>query len=172
VEVLLVYQWLVFAHVLGVFGFLLAHGASAAVAFKLRGEREVERIRVLLDLSRDATAIANVALLVLLAAGIAAGFMGGWWGQLWIWSALGLLILINVAMVVVASGPLIRIRQLVGAAVLGRAQTHSAPPSNTTGAAVDQQLAVQLAAVNPLLLTLIGGGGLALILWLMLFKPF
>ena len=168
------YQWVVFAHVLGVFGFLLAHGASAAVAFKLRGEREVERIRVLLDLSRDATAIANISLLVLLAAGIAAGFMGGWWGQLWIWSALGLLILVNVAMVVVASGPLIRIRQLVGAAVPGRAKTYSAPPSNTTttGASVDQQLAMQLAAVNPLLLTLIGGGGLAVILWLMLFKPF
>jgi hypothetical protein len=168
-----VYQWLVFAHVLGVFGFLLAHGASAAVAFKLRGEREVERIRVLLDLSRDATAIANISLLVLLAAGIAAGFMGGWWGQLWIWSALGLLILVNVAMVVVASGPLIRIRQLVGAAVPGRAKTYDAPPpSNTIGASVDQQLAMQLAAVNPLLLTLIGGGGLAVILWLMLFKPF
>jgi hypothetical protein len=167
------YQWVVFVHVLGVFGFLLAHGASAAVAFKLRGEREVERIRALLDLSRDTTAIANVSLLVLLAAGIAAGFMGGWWGQLWIWAALGSLILINIAMVIVGSRPLIRVRQLVGAAVPGREKTHSTPlPSNTAGASVDQQLAMLLAAVNPLLLTLIGGGGLAVILWLMLFKPF
>ena len=34
------YSWIVFVHVLGVFGFLLAHGAAAVVAFRLRGERE------------------------------------------------------------------------------------------------------------------------------------
>ena len=49
------YQWLVFAHVLGVFGFLLAHGTAAAVAFALPRQREVERVRVLLDLSRGVT---------------------------------------------------------------------------------------------------------------------
>jgi hypothetical protein len=47
------YSWIVFAHVLGVFGFLLGHGAAALVTFKLRGERAVERIRALLDLSRS-----------------------------------------------------------------------------------------------------------------------
>jgi hypothetical protein len=45
--------------------------------------------------------------------------------------------------------------------------THSSP--NT---AVDKQLAVMLAATRPWLLTAIGGGGLTLILWLMMFKPF
>src|SRR6478609_7482514 len=46
----LMYRWLVFLHVLAVFGFLLAHGTAIAVAFRLRREREVARIRVLLDL--------------------------------------------------------------------------------------------------------------------------
>src|SRR5262249_23247661 len=92
------YQWLVFSHVLRVFGFRLAPGASAAVAFKLRGEREIARVRALLDLSRGAAAVGNVSLLVLLAAGIAAGFGGGWWGRGWIWAALGLLVLISFAM--------------------------------------------------------------------------
>ena len=43
------YQWFVFAHVLGVFGFLLAHGTAAAVAFVLRSQRKVERVRQRLE---------------------------------------------------------------------------------------------------------------------------
>src|SRR5499427_10088873 len=107
------YQWLVFAHILGIFGYLLAHGTAAAVAFALRRQREVERVRVLLDLSRGVTMVASVSLLVLLAAGITAGFMGNWWGRGWIWAALGLLILIGVTMSLLGSRPLNRLRQLV-----------------------------------------------------------
>ncbi|HLJ79981.1 MAG TPA: hypothetical protein VKT52_00760 [Ktedonobacterales bacterium] len=162
------YQWLVFTHVLGVFGFLLAHGTAAAVAFKLRGEREIERVRVLLDLSRGSSAVGNASLLVLLAAGIAAGFMGNWWGQYWIWAALGVLVLISVAMLIVGSGPLIRIRQVVQPELVRSKRTSQPIPEAVT----EQQLGVMLAAVHPALLTAIGGGGLAVILWLMLFKPF
>src|SRR5215831_19380925 len=102
------YQWLVFAHVLGIFGFLLAHGTAAAVAFALRRQCEVERVRVLLDLSRGVSMVANVSLLLLLASGIAAGFMGNWWGQGWIWAAMGLLILIGVTMTLLGSRPINR----------------------------------------------------------------
>ena len=37
------YQWLVFAHILSIFGFLLAHGPTIAVALALSRQREVER---------------------------------------------------------------------------------------------------------------------------------
>lgn len=164
-----IYQWLVFTHVLGVFGFLLAHGAATAVAFKVRGEREVARVRALLDLSRGAAAVANVSLLALLAAGIAAGFMGNWWSHGWIWAALGLLVLISFAMSGVGSRPLNRVRQLLGET---RARGPKVDPKTSQAIPTDQQLAVALAAINPWLLTVIGGGGLALILWLMMFKPF
>ncbi len=162
------YQWIVFTHVLGVFGFLLAHGASAAVAFKVRGEREIARVHALLDLSKGAAAIGNVALLALLAAGIAAGFMGGWWGRGWIWAALGLLVLISFAMNGVGTRPLRRVRQLLGTearGLKGESKTSLATPT-------DEQIADALSAVNPWFMTTLGGGGLALILWLMLFKPF
>ena len=163
------YQWLVFAHILGVFGFLLAHGTAAAVAFALRRQREVERVRVLLDLSRGVTMVANVSLLVLLAAGITAGFMGNWWGQGWIWVSLGLLILIGVTMTLLGSRPLNRLRQLVHASNPSRSETISHSSLDTSA---EKQLAVLLAATHPWLLTVIGGGGLVLILWLMMFKPF
>lgn len=163
------YQWLVFAHILGVFGFLLAHGTAAAVTFALRRQREVERVRVLLDLSRGVTMVANVSLLVLLAAGITAGFMGNWWGQGWIWASLGLFILIGVTMTLLGSRPLNRIRQLVQAGNPSRSETISHSSLDTSA---EKQLAVLLAATHSWLLTVIGGGGLALILWLMMFKPF
>ena len=163
------YQWLVFAHILGVFGFLLAHGTAAAVTFALRRQREVERVRVLLDLSRGVTMVANVSLLVLLAAGITAGFMGNWWGQGWIWASLGLFILIGVTMTLLGSRPLNRIRQLVHAGNPSRSETISHASLDTSA---EKQLAVLLAATHSWLLTVIGGGGFALILWLMMFKPF
>jgi len=139
------YQWFVFAHVLGVFGFLLAHGTAAAVAFVLRRQREVERVRVLLDLSRGVTMVANVSLLVLLAAGITAGFMGNWWGQGWIWAALGLFILIGVTMTLLGSHPLNRIRQLVQAGNPSRSETISHSSLDTSA---EKQLAVLLAATK------------------------
>src|SRR5690348_11692780 len=144
------YQWFVFAHILGVFSFLFAHGTAAAVAFALPRQREIERVRVLLDLSRGVTMVANVSLLVLLAAGITAGFMGNWWGQGWIWVALGLFLLVGVTMTLLGSGPLNRLRQLVQAGNPSPSEMSShAPPD----ASAEKQLAVLLDATHPWLLT-------------------
>ncbi|MGE5335040.1 MAG: hypothetical protein ACM3N4_10105 [Nitrososphaerota archaeon] len=164
------YNWIVFVHVLGVFGFLLAHGAAAVVSFKLRGEREVERVRALLDLSRSSTAIGSVSLLITLAAGISLGFMGHWWGQIWIWASLGLLVLIGISMNVLGTRSLNGIRQLVQANGSAAGAKKNTPSSPTVPA--EQQLASMLAATHPWAMAITGGGGLALILWLMMFKPF
>jgi hypothetical protein len=163
------YRWLVFAHVLAIFVFLIAHGASAAVIFKLRGERQVERIRVLLELSRGANSVANASLVVLIIAGISLGFMGDWWSHYWIWISLGLLVLISIGMLAFGSGSLVRIRQLVQPDEPPR-RKHAVQPSPPV--ATDEQLAPLLLTTHPMLVTAIGGVGLALILWLMLFKPF
>jgi amino acid transporter len=166
----LLYRWVVFTHVLAVFGFLIAHGASAAVIFKLRRERDVNSMRVLLDLSRRANGVANACLLLLLVAGIAAGFIGGWWGQYWIWTALGVLVVISVAMFAIGSGPLMRIRQVVDPEEAARMKPDRVAPAHE--APSEAELANLVTATRPWLITLIGGGGLAIILWLMMFKPF
>jgi hypothetical protein len=167
------YQWVVFAHVLAVFGFLIAHGASAAIIFRLRTVRDLAQVRLLLDLSRRANGVANACLMVLIVAGVAAGFMGGWWGRYWIWAALGTLILLNVAMFAIGSGPLTRVRQLIDPEEAPDMKRQPArAPREATDVPVEQELADLLAATRPLLLTVIGGGGLAIILWLMMFKPF
>ncbi len=53
--------------------FMLAHGASAAVVFRLRRERDPDTVRVLLDLSKMTMPAAYLALLLLIVAGVWAG---------------------------------------------------------------------------------------------------
>ncbi|HEX6544569.1 MAG TPA: hypothetical protein VF040_22610 [Ktedonobacterales bacterium] len=164
------YSSIVFVHVLGVFVFLLAHGAATVVTFRLRGEREVERVRALLELSSGSRMTANVSMFVTIIAGVAAGIMGNWWGHIWIWASLGLLILIAVAMNFLGTRSFARIRQLVQpSGSPSRAKKQTLPPPDKP---VEQQLADALAAIHPMILTVVGVGGLALILWLMMLKPF
>ena len=75
------YQWIVLLHVIAAFTFALAHGVSAGVALKLRGEREIPRVQALLDLSQFATNGMYVSIFVLLIAGVAAAFIAGLWGR-------------------------------------------------------------------------------------------
>ena len=71
------YTWLVFFHIVTAFLFVLAHGASAAVALALRSQREPERVRALLELSKNTLGVMVVSLLLALGTGIWAGFKGG-----------------------------------------------------------------------------------------------
>ena len=90
------YRIIVFLHILGAMGFLLAHGASASVAFRLRREKEIERIKALLDVSGTAVLMMWISLLVLAVAGIVLGFMGRWWSRGWIWTSIGLFLAIGI----------------------------------------------------------------------------
>ena len=90
------HRWIVFIHVLAGFGFFLAHGASAAVVFRLRREDDPVRIRALLHLSQLSTMPAGIIGLVLILAGVWAGIDLGEWtsGRLWLWTSLLVLVLV------------------------------------------------------------------------------
>src|SRR3954468_21412272 len=96
------YRWIVFLHILSALIFFMAHGTSAAMAFRLRHERELARIRAILDLSDAMLPVAYFALLVVVLAGIAAGIMAGWFVMGWIWAALVLLVVLWIGMHVYA----------------------------------------------------------------------
>lgn len=159
------YSWVVFVHVLAAFGFMLAHGATALVAFRVRGEREPERIAALLDLSNASLGLMYLCVMVLVAAGVAAGLMGHWFGQLWIWGAIAALVAVAVAMLAYAAPYYQRVRMAVGQRGRSRADVPLEP-------AAPPELAAVLDSRRPEVIAAIGGAGLALILWLMLFKPF
>jgi hypothetical protein len=162
------YQFWVFVHLLGVFGFLLAHGVSVAVALSLRRERDNQRIQALLELSSWSLAGFYVSILVLLAGGITAGFLGHWWGQGWIWAALGVLIVMMGAMYGLASTYYRRVRQAVGLQTPQQVRrgVQAGPVASP------EELTSLLRSSRPVLIMVGGIGGLLLILWLMVYKPF
>jgi MFS family permease len=162
------YAWLVLLHVLSTLGFLLAHGASAAVMLRLRAEREPARIHALLDLSRAVSGAVAITLLLILLTGIIGGFMGDWWGWGWIWVALVLLIAISVVMSFLGRLYFDRVRHAIGVPTDDDTKKKIAPPP----ALPPDQLVAVLNSGRPMLLAVVGLGGLAVITWLMMLKPF
>jgi hypothetical protein len=161
------YTWIVFLHVLSVLSFLLAHGAAAAVMFRVRAEREPPRIHALLDLANAVSLSVTVTSSLLVIAGILAGFMGGWWGRGWIWTSLVLFIAISFVMSFMGRLYFDRVRRAIGVATREdqkkKIEPQALPP--------DQLVAV-LNSGQPMALSVVGLGGLAVITWLMIFKPF
>jgi hypothetical protein len=157
---------LVYLHVAFIFLFVLVHGASAVIAFRLRGERDPARVAVLLETSRAAlnswplvTAMAGFVL-----TGIALGFIGGYWGSGWLWASIGILVLVVVGMTPAGAIPLKRARTALGLEK-PRGGTAEVVPDPTEGQRVIQSW-------SPLPVAGVGGVGLLVILWLMMFKPF
>jgi hypothetical protein len=161
------YGYIVYLHVAGVFLFLLGHGGSANVAFQLKHERNPDRLRALLDLSVWSYIGMYSGLLLLLITGIIAGFMGKHWGRGWIWASIVLLVTMFVAMGLVGSNYYGKVRSAVGL------QPYKRTAQVSLGkVASEAELAALLNSNRPWILTAIGFGGLLLILWLMMFKPF
>jgi uncharacterized membrane protein len=158
------YPWLRYIHVAGALLFVLGHGASVAVAFKVRNERDPHRIDALLQLSSSAISLFYVGILLLLGAGIWAGFTpgipGSWWEDRWIWVALITFVLTMIAMYAVATNYYKRVRTIVEAMVGG------------SEAVSEDRLAEVLRGPRPWILAVIGFGSILFILYLMLFKPY
>jgi hypothetical protein len=165
------YPWIVFVHVASAFSFVLIHGVAVFVGFRIRAERDPARLAALLDLSTASLPLMYGALLMLVVSGIMAGTIGGWLGRLWIWTSIGVLVAVAVAMGVIASPHYLRIRQLVGASISPR-QARSLPPLSSDCETVEREIATLLRSRRPELLTSVGGGGLLIVIWLMLAKPF
>ena len=126
------YSWLRFAHVLGVLVFVLAHGAPAAVSFRLRREQDLERIAALLDVSAASYVAMVIGFLWLLATGLTLGFIGPWWTMAWFWTALVLLFVVAGVMTPLAAIPYNKARKALGLVApmrRGEVTAPSAPPS-------------------------------------------
>lgn len=163
------YPWMVFLHVLAVFAFLLTHGVSTIVIFRLRGRPDPAQARAWMELyvNDGVFAVLYGSLLALLLTGIIAAFMGKWWGDGWVWLSLALLIAIIAGMWLVGTRRMVQIRRALGMPTFdGRRQVAAVP------AASPEEIEALLAAAPAVPVALIGYGGIALILWLMIFKPF
>lgn len=108
-----------------------------------------------------------MSMFLVIATGIALGFLGNRWDEAWLWTSIGILILLWVLMSLLGTKYYDRVRRGVGAASFyGGEKAKALPPVST------EELEALLRSSRPILLSVIGLVGIGLILWLMLFKPF
>jgi len=154
-------------HVLAALAFVLAHGTSAAVSLRLGSVRDRATMVAYLDLSERTMGATYVALLILFVSGIISGIAGGYWtsGQLWLWASLALFIGIALGMSFVRWRYLLRIRNALGITPDQRAG--KGPPAGS-----DEELAAALHSRIPVVNFMFGVTGIAILVWLMMMKPF
>ena len=161
------YRWIVFVHVLSALAFFMAHGASAAMAFLVKKEKNPDRLRAILDLSQAAVPFAYFALMGLVIAGIVAGIMSNWYSMGWIWASIVLLVLLFFGMHGYAAAFYTPLRKALGLAYHDRQGEHPAAPPASNAEII--RLAQR---TSPRLFTGVSFAVVGVIVYLMMFKPF
>lgn len=158
--------WLIFLHVLSAFTFFLAHGASVAMAFKIRSETNFERIKALLDLSGSTIGAMFMSFLVMGVTGLILPFMLKLWGKGWIWASIVLIVIVMVQMGVISERRYKPLRRLVGLPYMkGNKQFPAEEPAS------QEEVEEHLKKLK--IGELVGVGYVIpmIVLWLMMFKP-
>ena len=154
------YTWWKFLHVAGVIAFVMFHGVSMIVALQLRRERDRGRIATMTQLSGSSLRGMYVALVWLIVFGVIAGIQGEWWNDGWFWISVGLLVVAIAEMSAVARPYYERVKEAI-----------EVRPSGVPRRS-DEELDEILRSPIGLWNTVFGVMVLAVIAWLMIFKPF
>ncbi len=155
------YNWWKLLHVLGVLAFVMYHGVSMTVALRLRKERDRTRIAELLQFSGSAVRGMYVSLAWLVVFGIVAGVKSGiYTHQGWFWVSLGTLVVVTGEMSGVARPYYQRLKEAV--------ELRPSGVPRRSDEELDALLRSPITVVN----AVIGFAALALIAYLMIFKPF
>jgi hypothetical protein len=159
------YQWLLYAHIGSVLLFVLAHGASAAMALRLKAEPSADGIKALVVLSTLSSQAMYPLLILVALTGIWLGVAGSWFGRAWIWTAIVVLVLtVGLMNAMGRQYHLLRV-----AAGQRRGSDRGQPPGSPATPDEVRRLAL---STSPWPITVLGLVALGFILWLMLFKPF
>ena len=160
-------RWILFLHVLSAITFFLAHGASAAMVFRIRKETDFARIRAMLDLSGTTVITMLVSFLLLGLSGLALPFLVKLWDKGWVWLSIILMLFVAVWMGLFTQKYIVELRKLVGLPY--RSGNKEAPAEAPASA---EAVTAHLVNINLVSLTVVGYVIPAIILWLMVFKPF
>ena len=144
------YIWLKFVHVVGLGVFLFGHGISGGVSLVLKNKPGLDVSRALLMLSIWSYRITYPGLLLLLVTGVWMGFAGSWWRTGWIWTSIGVLVVVFAAMSFLSVA------------------YHQAREA----AGNDTDLTQRIERTRPELAGAVGVIGLLVLYFLMVFKPF
>jgi hypothetical protein len=152
------YEWLVFIHLIGLTLFLLAHGVSMFCAFRVRRETDPDRAKLVLELSSRGSQTSYIGLILLGIGGLGAAGQSGILLAGWIVASYVVLAIVVFLMYGIGASYYYALRQAIegakGAAPIG-----------------GEELVARLQTRRPEALALVGLGGLAVLVWLMVFKP-
>ena len=163
----IIIRWLVFLHILAALTFFLAHGTSAAMAFKIRKETDFARIRAMLDLSWSTMILMGVSFLVMGLTGLILPFLVHIWNKGYIWLSIVLMLFVFIYMGMFNESHYKQVRRLVGLPYMkGNKELPAEPPSTP------EEVAKVLQKTNVTALVVVGYVIPAIVLWLMVFKPF
>jgi len=162
-----VYRVIVFLHVISALVFLMAHGVSAMMLFKVSRERKYENLCNYLEISSAAMLPAMRALDGVIITGIILTIWAKWWYMGWIWASLGLFILVGIVMGKFASAYMGRVRKAMGMVSQKDLKKGIRPMP-----APQEVLMDVVAQGKPRLVATAGLGTLAAITFLMVTKPF
>ena len=158
------YNWLVFLHIFFAFLFMLVHGVHAAAMLKFRGEPDPEKS---LTFFSNVPEIKYVRYLTIAMGvfGIAAAFITEWWKQGWVWLSAVVFLIISFVMYKYGAG--------YYGIIFGAAnRLIEAKKTDTDLPAAQKGYDDARNTPHTMIVSIVGIVGLAIILWLMRFKPF
>ena len=163
----MLFRWLVFIHVLSAITFFLAHGAAAAMVFKVRYEKDRIRIQAMLDLAVSTFKVYMLSFLLMGLTGIIMPFIANTWHRIWIWLSIVLILFVAIWMFAVNEKQFKQLRRLVGLPYMqGKNEYPAEEPANS------EEIEKFLKSINPVSWVVVGYGIPAFVLWMMVFKPF
>ena len=158
------YNWIVYLHVTSVFVFLVQHAAEIFVTFRLRKQDDPEKVFPVYDfLPANNSRNLRITYLIILITGATAGFISPWWKQGWMWAALGVMLILWYIMYRIG-GPVYyeAVDQI----------TNRALENKNDKASIERFRQELQARREPGIMIITSLISMAIILWLMMFKPF
>ncbi len=160
-------RWFVFIHVLSAITFFLSHGASVAMVFKLRKETDFARIRAMLDLSATPMNAIMISFILMGVTGLIMPFMIHIWNRGWIWLSIVLMLFVFFWMFWVDERTYKLLRKKVGLPYMLKFNEFPAEEP-----ASQDEVFAHIKKINVTSYVIIGYVIPAIVLWLMVFKPF
>jgi hypothetical protein len=158
------YNWLVFLHVFFAFTFMLAHGVHAAAMLAFRTEKDPEHALTFFNIVPELHMV-RILMVLLGLPGLIAAFMTSWWRQGWVWASLIVFLVISYVMYRYGAGYFNLIQGAAERLIEARKTNMGVEPAL-------KEFEEARTARHPIVVSIVGIAGLAIILWLMRFKPF
>jgi len=158
------YNWLVFLHVFFALSLMLAHGVHAAAMLAFRNEKDPERSLAFFNVIPQLTLVRYLTV-IMGVPGLIAAFITTWWRQGWVWASVVVFMIVSFVMYKCGTGYFGLIQEAANRAV-------EAKKNNSEVEAAYKIFENVRNAPHPIVVSIVGMVGLAIILWLMRFKPF